>query len=105
MANLHLLNQPKMFAREFSGFFMTIAVNKCKLDKCKLLLHFHHFPKDNFLTSDYVRPYFYPQMDFLGSEFSTWLYKSPTNVMELSRTHRQGWKYFGRIYSTVKISY
>lgn len=58
MESLQSLNQPKIFTRDSSGFFITITVNKCKWDKFQLLLHFHHYPKDTFLTSDYVGLYF-----------------------------------------------
>ena len=43
----HLINQ-KCLLRSFSAF-STVTV----WDKCKMLLHFHHCPKDNFQTSGY----------------------------------------------------
>lgn len=53
-----------------------------------MLLHFHHYPtKDNFLTSGYMRRYFYLLMAFLGPEFSRHLCNTLANVMKVSWTH------------------
>ena len=35
-----------------------------------MLLHFHHYPEDNSLTSGYMGYYFYLEMAFLGLVFS-----------------------------------
>ena len=82
MTRLQSLNQPKMSAREFYSIFITITV----WNKFKMLLHFHHYLKDNFLVPDYMR-HFYIQMVFLGSEFSIPLFHTPVNVMKYSWTH------------------
>ena len=51
-----------------------------------MLLHFHHYPKDNSLTSGYMKYYFYLKMAFLVLGFSTNLYSTPKNVMNTSWT-------------------
>ena len=54
-----------MFTRDFSGIFITITV------EINIKYYFHHYPKDNFLTSDYMGNDFYLQMTFPGPVFST----------------------------------
>ena len=54
-----------------------------------MLLQFHHYLKDNLLTSDYVRRCLYLQMVFLGSEFCTWPCNTPLNVMKVIRRYRK----------------
>ena len=54
-----------------------------------MLLQLHHYPKDNLLTSDYVRRSLYLQMVFLGSEFSAWPCNTPLNVMKVIRRYRK----------------
>ena len=36
-----------------------------------MLLHFHHYPEDNSLTSGYMGHYFYLEMAFIGIGFPT----------------------------------
>ena len=74
-----------MLERKFSEFSITITV----WDKCKFLLHCHHYAKGNV-------------WDFLVSEFSRQLYNVPTNVMKASWAHCKVWKNFGPIFSSVK---
>ena len=65
-ASVQPLNQPKMLFTEFSYIFITITA----WDKCKMLLHFHHYPENNSLTFGYMGYYFYLEMAFLGLVFS-----------------------------------
>ena len=52
-----------------------------------MLLNFHYYRKDKFLTSDYMRRYFNLQIAFLGLEFCKPLCNGPAIVTKVSWRH------------------